>query len=263
MKYFCAALMTVRAALMAVIFALSPTAFAQTPATPIDAQLLDTTRQLLDWLGVDALLEQTPQIADQALQSEAKFRNTKPAQQAEWRRQLITRINVTALRERLARRAAEQLDPQTQQQALTLLQMPLSRRARYFELAMAQSGAGRGFQEFRATLDNEPTPPARRLLIRTLSAAAANAALLAQWQTALSTEVQRIASGEPADNKIATAALQERERHLTPLAEVYALYAFRYLTDEELGTYRDTLNNAAIQRVLEVCRRNLALAFTE
>jgi hypothetical protein len=60
--------------------------------------------------------------------------------------------------------------------------------------------------------------------------------------------------------KLQEDAVKERARHLAPLAEAHALYTYRYLTDAELGTYRDTLGNAAIQTVIEVCRRNLAQA---
>ena len=243
---------------------------AQTPASApvapptIDPQALDSTRQLLDWLGVDGLIEQTPQILDQALQSEAKFRSATPPQQAEWRQRLAPKINPTTLRERIARRVVQQLDTPTLRQSLALLQAPLPRRARYFELALAQAGAGRGFQVFLAGLDAEPPAPARRKLIRTISTASGNAALLAQWQTAISAEVARTAGGnQPALSAGLEEEIKERERYLAPLAEVYALYAYRYLTDEELATYRDTLNSAAIQRVLEVCHRNLAQAFTE
>jgi hypothetical protein len=246
------------------LLGLAGAAEAQTPSvTPVDPQALDSTRQLLDWLGIDGLIEQTPQIVDQALQSEAKFRNATPAQQAEWRKQLAAKINPTTLRERVARRVVQQLDTPTLQQALALLQAPLPRRARYFELALAQAGAGRGFQVFRAGLDAEPPAPARRQLIRTISTAAGSAELLAQWQTAISAEVERSASGNSPAAAASAEASKERERYLAPLAEVYALYAYRYLTDEELATYRDTLSSAAIQRVLEVCHRNLAQAFTE
>ncbi|MET0379171.1 MAG: hypothetical protein ABW049_09295 [Spongiibacteraceae bacterium] len=249
---------------------LAQPAVAQPPArkqtaVPIDPVQLETTRQLLDWLGVDAIVEQTPLIADQALLSEAKFRAATSAQQAEWRRQLTPQFNTTTLRERIARSVAQQVDPQTLQQALALLQMPLPRRARYFELAMAQSGAGAGLKEFRAQFDATPNP-ARRQLARGLVDASAGAELLAQWQTSISVAVAH--SAEPAAARDTWAktqedAVKERTRHLATLAEAHALYTYRYLTDAELETYRDTLNHAAIQRILEVCRHNLAQALTE
>jgi hypothetical protein len=226
---------------------------------------LETTRQLLDWLGVDALIEQTPHIAEQALLSEVRFRNASAAQQAEWRRKLAPQLNTTTLRERIVRGVAQAVDTQTLQQALTLLQMPLPRRARYFELAMAQPGAATGLKDFRTQFKATPNP-ARRQLARALVSAAGTAELLAQWQTAIS--IATMASAGPADASAADMtgnlqeeAVKERVRHLAPLAEAHALYTYRYLTDAELGTYRDTLGHAAIQRVIEICRRNLAQAF--
>lgn len=224
---------------------------------------LATTRQLLDWLGVDGLLEQTPQIVDQILHDEARFHDADNTRQAEWRRQLASRLNSTTLRERVARRVASETDPQTLQRALNQLQMPLPKRARYFELALTQPGAGGGFREFRSGLEREPPAPARQKLIRAIAATAGTAALQAQWQTAINAEVQRLADTPPPSEHLLDDMVQERQRHLAPLAEVYALYAYRYLTDAELETYRDTLSDAAIQRVLDACRRNLAQALME
>lgn len=230
----------------------------------IDPVQLETTRQLLDWLGVDALIEQTPLIADQVLLSEAKFRAASAAQQAEWRRQLTPQLNITTLRERITRGVAQQVDSQTLQQALRLLQQPLPRRARYFELATAQPGAGTGLKTFREQFDAAPNPT-RRQLARSLVEAGASAELLAQWQTAISSAVARAAepSGTRVTARMEEDAARERARHLAAPAETHALYTYRYLTDAELGTYRDTLNQAAIQRILEVCRHNLAQALTE
>ncbi len=253
--------------------AIPPPAAQQQPALPaktaaIDPVQLETTRQLLDWLGVDAIIEQTPLIADQALLSEAKFREATPAQQAEWRRQLSPQLNTTSLRERIVRGVAQQVDPQTLQQALTQLQMPLPRRARYFELAMTQPGAGAGLKTFREQFDAAPNPT-RRQLARGIVDASASAELLAQWQTSISAAVARAANPATAKDsgklfrKLQEDAARERTRHLATPAEAHALYTYRYLTDAELGTYRDTFNHAAIQRTLEACRHNLAQVLTE
>lgn len=256
---------------------LSGAVFGQVPQLPaaapakavaIDPVQLETTRQLLDWLGVDAIIEQTPLIADQALLSEAKFREADAAQSTAWRRQLIPLLNTTTLRERIVRGVAQQVDSQTLQQALALLQMPLPRRARYFELAMAQPGSGAGLKTFREQFEAAPNP-ARRQLARALVDASAGVELLAQWQTSISNAVARAADPamtKDAGNgvrKLQEDAVKERARHLAAPAEAHALYTYRYLTDAELGTYRDTLNHAAIQRILEVCRHNLAQALTE
>lgn len=237
----------------------SDIASAQPPA-PVETDALATTRQLLDWLGVDGLLEQTPQIADQILHAEAGFHEADAAQQAAWRRQLASRLNPTTLRERVVRGVAKEVDPQTLQQALNQLQKPLPRRARYFELALAQAGAGTGLREFRAGLEHEPPAPARRQLIQATAAAAGTAKLQAQWQTTIDAAIERLAAAAPNDQRLLDDKLQERQRHLTPLAEVYALYAYRYLTDAELTGYRDTLRDAAIQRVIDACDRQLAQA---
>lgn len=234
---------------------------AQPVAAPLDPVQLETTRQLLDWLGVDAIIEQTSHIAEQALLSEAKFRNARTAEQAEWRRRLLPQLNTTTLRERIARGVAQDVDAATLQQALTLLQMPLPRRARYFELAMAQPGAAAGLKDFRTQFEATPNP-ARRQLARALVTAGGTTELLAQWQTAISAATMAsTGADDTAMNSLQEDAVKERVRHLAPLAEAHALYTYRYLTDAELGTYRDTLGNAAIQKVIEVCRRNLAQAF--
>lgn len=229
-------------------------------ATHLETTQLETTRQLLDWLGVDAIIEQTPAIAEQALASEGRFRKVSAAEQSDWRRRLAPRLNTTTLRERVVRGVAQSVDAPTLQQALTLLQMPLPRRARYFELAMAQPGSASGLKDFRTQFEATPNP-ARRQLARALVTAAGTAELLAQWQTAVSAAVMTTAGDSGSMAKLQDDAVKERALHLAPLAEAHALYTYRYLTDAELRTYRDTLGHAAIQKVLEVCRRNLAQAF--
>lgn len=237
---------------------LAAIASAQTAVAP-----LDTTRQLLDWLGVDEIVAQTPQIAAQALQSEAKFRNADAAQVARWRQALNPKLNPTALHERIARAVAAQADAGSIQQAFVQLQTPLPKRARYFELAMAQPGAGLGFQAYRVEIQTAPPAPARRQLVHGVTDAAGTDRLLAQWQTTIAAEVWRAAEGQPMTVKLQDDMTKERQRHLAPLDEVYALYAYRYLTDAELGTYRDILGDKSVQSVIEVCRRNLAQALTE
>src|SRR5690606_18189824 len=95
-----------------------PAALAQ-PATVPDA--LAVSRQLGGWLGVDALLEQTPNILGQALQAEAKLRGAPAAAQAQWRQALNARAQPTALRERMARQLAQALDAPVLQQAAAVL----------------------------------------------------------------------------------------------------------------------------------------------
>ena len=252
-------------AALALCLALVPTegARAQPAANPNPTQLeashLETTRQLLDWLGVDGVIEQTNAIAELALQSEARFRRATPAEQAQWRRALLPRLNPTTLRERIVRATAAQVPAATLQQALTRLQMPLPRRARYFELALAQPGSATGLKDFRARFDAEPNP-ARRQLAKQLVETSAAAALVACWQSAISAEVEKLAGGaptKPAD------AVRERTLHLTPLAEAHALYTYRYFSDAELGTYRDILADDAVQAVLDASRRNLLSAFSD
>lgn len=251
------------AAALALCLALTPAgAYAQASAAPaaasqLEASHLETTRQLLDWLGVDAVIEQTNAIAELALQSEARFRRASPAEQARWRRALVPQLNPTTLRERIARATAAQVPSATLQQALTRLQMPLPRRARYFELALAQPGSATGLKDFRARFEAEPNP-ARRQLAKQLVETSAAAALVACWQTAISAEVEKLAGGAPAKP---ADAVRERTLHLTPLAEAHALYTYRYFSDAELGTYRDILADDAVQAVLDAGRRNLLDAF--
>lgn len=251
-----------RAAVLALLpLTLQPPAALAQPAAAPDA--LAVSRQLGGWLGVDALLEQTPFILGQALQAEAKLRGAPTATQAQWRQTLAARTQPTALRERMARQLAQALDVQVLQQAAAVLDAPLARRARYFDLAMTQPGAGLGFQAFRLESKNQPTTAARRQLIKAIVDSNGDTLLLAQWQTTLSAEVERVASGQAPARRLQEDAVRERMRFLAPRAEEYALYAYRYLTDAELQTYLDQLRSAEVQQVLEVCRRNLAQALSD
>lgn len=230
-----------------------------TPAT------LAVSRQLTDWLGVDALLEQTPQILAQALQAEARQRDAPAATQAQWRQALSARTQQTPLREYMARQLAQAVTPQVLQQAAAALDAPLPRRARYFDLAMAQPGAGLGFQAFRLESKTQPSTatPARRQLIKAIVDSNGDTLLLAQWQTTLGAAVEQVASGQAPVQRLQDDAVRERMRFLAPRAEEYALYAYRYLTDAELQTYLDQLRSAEVQQVLEVCRHHLARALSD
>lgn len=252
-----------RAAVLALLpLTVQPPAALAQPATAPDA--LAISRQLGGWLGVDALLEQTPNILGQAVQAQAKLRGAPAATQTQWRRTLGARTQPTALRERMSRQLAQALDASVLQRAAAVLDAPLARRARYFDLAMAQPGAGLGFQAFRLESKSQPaTAAARRQLIKAIVDSNGDTLLLAQWQTTLSAEVERVASGQAPARRLQDDAVRERMRFLAPRAEEYALYAYRYLTDEELQTYLGQLRSTEVQQVLEVCRRNLAQALSD
>jgi hypothetical protein len=246
-----------RTLLAFVLLMLAPLLGAQ-PDTPAG-----DARRLLDWLGVDALLEQSPQIIAQAVQGEATLRKRPAATQAQWRQRLGALTGPTVLRERIARRVAAEVEPAVLARAAATLDAPLPRRIRYFDLAMAQPGAGLGFNAWRAQTDGPTRTPARRELIRTIVEANGEVTRLAWWQTTLAAQIETWASGTEIPARLQEDAAKERMRFLAPRAEEFALYAWRYLTDEELASYRDQLRAAEVQQVMEACRRNLARALTE
>jgi hypothetical protein len=252
-----------RAALLTlVLLTLAPLLGAQ-PSAAVGGDALADARRLLDWLGVDALLEQSPQIIAQVVQGEASLRKTPASTQAQWRQRLGAQTSLTPLRERVARRVATEVEPAVLARAAAALDAPLPRRARYFDLAMAQPGAGLGFNAWRTDANAPTRTPARRELIRAIVEASGEAARLAQWQTTLAVQVETWASGQDVPARLQEDAVRERTRFLAPKAEEFAAYAWRYLTDEELASYRDQLRSAEVQQVMEICRRNLARALTE
>ncbi|HSB95367.1 MAG TPA: hypothetical protein VLC91_02905 [Spongiibacteraceae bacterium] len=225
---------------------------AQTP------QVLQQTQQLLDWLGVLALLEQAPTVLDIAVEAEAKLRESTPQQREAWHRELEPKLKPAVLQQTLIRYVAERYRAETFSHNEELLQQPLARRARYFDLAMTQASAVQGLQDYRALLSAKPQPN-RRALIQELDAATATSLLAAILQTGVGDRVRQLAGGT---EKSASAAQEfvERQRFLAPFTEDYLLYAYRYFKDEELSAYRDLLRDAELQWFLDVSRQGLIAA---
>lgn len=219
---------------------------------PPTAQTLGETRQLLDWLGVLAVLDQAPAVLAQALAAEAEFRAAKPAQVQGWRRQLAPTLAPARLQERAIRYVAARRQEPSYRRALELLQQPLAKRVRYFELAMTQPGT---VGELRTFLAAPGATATRRTLIRELADTAGTDALVAELQTEISERVRQAAGETAAAPGELDDERAERRRHLAQPTENYLLYAYRYLRDDELTEYRQLLEDRDLQWLLEVSRQ--------
>ncbi len=222
----------------------------------VGAPLLRQSEQLLDWLGVLALLEQAPQALAYSVEAEAKFRQADSAQATLWRHQLEPRLNSPALQKSLVRYVAEHFDAQVFARADAVLQEPLVKRVRFFELAMGRPAAAASLQEFRAQLQREPQP-SRRELVRALDAASATSASVALLQTYIGESVRVAAGDKPEEASLLAAEAAERQRYLEPVTEDYLLFAYRYLRDDELAAYRDLLRDRQLQWLEGVARDGL------
>jgi hypothetical protein len=221
-----------------------------------NAAVEQQTQRLLDGLGLFALLEQAPPALQLGFDAETRFRNPAPAQLDNWRHALEPRLKPKQLQQDLVHYVAERYRADTFARVEQILQDPLTRRARYFDLAMTQPGVARNLTALRAQLHAEPSPE-RRSLLEDIDAAAATSLLAAVLQTGV-TERVRLTAGAPAsDTAQLQAEIGERQRFLAPLAADYALYAYRYLRDEELSAYRDLLRDAQLQWLLDVSRQGV------
>lgn len=224
---------------------------AQAPTPQVQQQ----TRQLLDWLGILALLEQAPATLEMGLDAEVKFLQATPQQRETWRRELEPKLKPALLQQALIHYVAERYRPETFKHAEEVLQQPLAKRARYFDLAMTQGSAVPGFKAYRAQLQTMPQPQ-RRAIVQELDAASATSLLAAVLQTGIGERVRRVA--DPADRVSSTAQeFVERQRFLAPLTEDYLLYAYRYFKDDELAAYRDLMRDTEVQWLLDVTRQGL------
>lgn len=228
------------------------------------AQTLAETRQLLDWLGISALVDQVPLALTNSLETETRQRQANAQQAALWKRQLVSKYKVPALQQELLRYVAERYQADAFQRANHQLQEPLARRIRFFELATAQPSAVRGLRDFREELKRLESKreggeklAARRELVRALDEAAGTSVLAAALQTYIDESVRRSAGAEPSSPELLRAEMIERQRYLASFTEDYLLYAYRYLRDEELAAYRDLLGDTRMQWLLDVCRQGL------
>lgn len=214
------------------------------------------TQQLLDGLGLFALLEQAQPALQLALEAEGRFRNATPTQLDTWRRTLEPRFKPKQLQQDLVHYVAERYRADTFARVEQILQDPLARRARYFDLAMTQPGVAKNLTELRAQMHGEPSPE-RRALIQDIDAAAATSLLAAVLQTGVTERVRLAAGAAASDAAQLQAEIIERQRFLAPLIADYELYAYRYLRDEELSAYRDLLRDAQLQWLLDVSRQGM------
>lgn len=234
----------------------SPSSPATTPS-PTAPQVLQQTRQLLDWLGFISLLEEVPATLNLSLEAEARFRSATPAQVDGWQRALENRLKPQQLQTELEHYVAERYRAETYTRVNQILQDPLTKRVRYFDLAMTRPGVAKNLPQLRAEIHGEPSAE-RRALIEDIDAGAATSLLAAILQTGVTERVRLSAGAAPSDDALLQAEIAERQRFLAPLTADYALYAYRYLRDEELAAYRDLLRDAQLQWLLDVSRQGLA-----
>ena len=179
-------------------------------------QVQQQTWQLLDWLGIIALLDQAPQALNASVDAEARFRSATPAQTEAWRRELAPRLKPQQLQQDLVNYVAERYRADTFQRVEQVLQDPLAKRVRYFDLAMTQPGAVKNLPALRAQMHGEPSPQ-RLELVQEIDAAGATSQLAAALQTGVSERVRRAAGAPASDDAVLQAEIAERQRYLAPL----------------------------------------------
>jgi hypothetical protein len=255
--------------------------------------------QLLELLGLRALIEQTPLVLDSAIEAETRFQQAGQAQsatpqQAAWRRELETQLKPQLMLQGVTRYLRERYRPDMFRQAQLRLQDPIVKRVRYFDFAMTQPGAEKNLREFLeqngliknglagtehsqnayakngsehdASSADEHSTEARRALLREIDTATASSLLTATLQSAVAARVHQAAgSGDAAvlvDVKIMEEEIIERQRYLMPLAVNYLFFDYRYLRDDELKEYRDLMRTEAVQWLLDIGRQAMITAIT-
>lgn len=251
--------------------------------------------QILDQLGLRALLEQVPAALTAAIEAEAQFHSTTPpSSQAtspavNWRRDLEAQLKPPALLQEVTRYLRERYRADIFQQAQQRLQEPLAKRARYFDLAMTQPGAEKNLRDFLVqnkllqdrlaqadpaasksehgdNVKDARSSAARRTLLREIDAATASSLLTATLQSVVAARVHQAAgkggveAAVALDPKLLEDEIAERQRYLQPLATDYLLYDYRYLRDDELRDYRDLMRDEAVQTLLDMSRQALQSA---
>lgn len=208
--------------------------------------------RLLDQLGVLPLLDQAPAVLAPALDAEVDAQGASAAQRAEWQHRLEQLLQTSHLRQVLVQYVADRYSADRFRKADDILQQPLIKRVGYFDLAMAQPGAGKNLRDYRGS----PSPQ-RLQLAQQIDAATGATLLAATLQTAITEQVRRVAGAAASTPAELQARIAERERYLAPLTQQYVLYAYRYLRDDELTTYRDLMRDASLQWLLDVSREGL------
>lgn len=237
---------------------LSPLIMLWALALPVRADSTADTRQLLEWVGALALLEQAQPVAQLVIDNELA-QQPPPSRSQQQQRELLKRFETAPLQQALVRHIAARLQPEQLAQLQALLQQPLAKRVRFFERALTQQNVDREWQRWR---EETPAPaPARLELLRAIDAAAHDSRLAAHLQTAVETAVRtRFGSG---DVSLQAEAQREREKHLQAFTEQYLLYAYRYLRDDELRQYAELLQNAALQQLLDQIGEGVAIVVAD
>lgn len=241
---------------------LAPPLLAQNAARPSAAQRSDAAN-LLEWLGVTAVIEQAPAALDYALAAERRARNATSAQESSWRRALAADFNARALREQVLTALLARAEAPLLRHTSALLQQPLARRMRYFEQAMTQRGAPTNLREFLDRLPATPQPAERRQAIEAIEATLRYAELVATLQTHAARAVQLRAGPAPVTPLGPLAEeIALRQRYLEPLLTDYLLYVWRYMTVAELVAYGELLAEPKLQQLLELMRAAVTATLT-
>ncbi|MFT3929437.1 MAG: hypothetical protein QM709_03970 [Spongiibacteraceae bacterium] len=252
-------------------------------AAPANADA-EQIAQVLDLLGVRALIEQTPAILTPAIEAETQFLGSKP-QPANWRRDIEAQLKAPIILQNVTRflheRALARKDSPAKANSRSdiflrvqqRLQEPIAKRARYFDLAMTQPGAEKNLRNFlaqnglgqsdAAAKKSEAAASgddARRAVLREIDSASSSTLLMATLQSAIAARVRQAASGRAVDAALLQDEIAERQRYLEPLAIDYLAYDYRYLRDDELHEYRDLLRDDNVQWVLDICYQALLAA---
>lgn len=233
-------------------------------AAPPSAADNEQVTQLLDQLGLRALIEQTPTVLATAIEAEAQFLHMTPQASANLRRELEARLKPPQLMQTVTRYLHDHYRADMFGQAQQRLQEPIAKRVRYFDFAMTQAGAEKNLRESLvqhgvANATDVGESEARRALLREIDTATASSLLTATLQSAIAARVHQAAENTAAgvDAKALAAEVAERQRYLAPLAVDYLFYDYRYLRDDELREYRDLMRDPAVQWLLDVGRESV------
>lgn len=226
-------------------------------------------QQLLEWSGALALLDQAELVATLSLRAEAQRDSAGAVRSEALQRRLGDRFDPAVLRRRLVDFVAGHRDPAAFAAAAELLQQPLAKRVRFFELAMSRAGAARGLRE---ALAQPPlvADPARLALMREIDDAVGESQRVALLQSLVARAVQQEQeqaagqsgqAGPAAGVGASKVALEEevarRQQYLAPLTEQYLLHAYRYLKSEELQAYRELWRDPHLQWLQQVSAQGL------
>lgn len=217
-------------------------------AAPTDGARTEA-RQLLELLGISAVLAQTPNAVAYAINAEREARGVSAREASGWQRRVALRVNDKQLREAIVARVVAERIAAGFRHAHALLEQPPARRVRYFEEAMGQRGAAANLRDFFQSPPTRQPPPARLALLQSLDEASSSTELVALLQT-LAARAVRGAAGLLTTEPPATEEVAVRQRWLRPRLLDYQRYSYRYLKDEDLAAYLEVLRAPQVQQVV-------------